>query len=88
MLPELVEPGDEIGKISASAAELTGIPEGLPLIAAASDKACEVLGSGCVSPDVASLSYGTTATVNTNNKKYVEPADVYSTLPFGHSQAI
>lgn len=76
MLPDLVEPGCELGTITEQAHKATGIPVGLKLIAAASDKACEVLGSGCISPNVASLSYGTTATVNTNNKKYVEP------LPF------
>ena len=76
MLPDLVEPGGELGTITEQAHKATGIPMGLKLIAAASDKACEVLGIGCISPDVASLSYGTTATVNTNNKKYVEP------LPF------
>ncbi len=73
MLPDLVEPGEMLGNITEQASKLTGIPQGLPLIAAASDKACEVLGSGCISPDVASLSYGTTATVNTNNARYIEP---------------
>jgi sugar (pentulose or hexulose) kinase len=73
MLPELVEPGSKLGEITELAAKLTGIPQGLPLIAAASDKACEVLGSGCTTPDVAGLSYGTTATVNTNNSRYIEP---------------
>jgi len=32
-----------------------------------------VLGSGCIEPTTASLSYGTTATINTNNINYVEP---------------
>lgn len=75
-LPNLIKPGQQLGKISEQAAIATGIPSGLPLIAAASDKACEVLGSGCYEPSTASLSYGTTATVNTNNTKYIEP------LPF------
>jgi len=73
MLPELVKPGELLGNISAKAAALIGIKQGTPLIASASDKACEVLGSGCITPDTASLSYGTTATINTNNAKYVEP---------------
>ncbi len=73
MLPDLVTPGDVLGYINKSAAEITGIPQGLTLIAGASDKACEVLGSGCFEPDTASLSYGTTATINTNNTAYVEP---------------
>lgn len=72
MLPELVQPADQIGVITKEAAEATGIPEGLPLIAAAADKACEVIGAGCVDPSIACLSYGTTATINTTHKKYVE----------------
>ena len=43
-----------------------------PVIAAGTDKACEVLGAACLSPDVACLSYGTTATINTANRKYIQ----------------
>ena len=73
MLPTLVKPGEILGTITEKAAQETGLKVGTKLIASASDKACEVLGSGCISPDTASLSYGTTATINTNNAKYVEP---------------
>lgn len=72
MLPDLVKPAEQIGVITAEAAQATGIPEGLPLIAAAADKACEVIGAGCLEPDIPCLSYGTTATVNTTLNKYVE----------------
>ncbi len=72
MLPELVQPGAIIGAITAAAAAATGIAEGTPLVAAAADKACEVLGAGGLEPHVACLSYGTTATVNTTTRKYVE----------------
>lgn len=72
MLPELVPPGTVIGKITAQAAAETGIPVGTPLIAAAADKACEVIGAGCLEPHIGCLSYGTTATINTTNKKYLE----------------
>ncbi len=72
MLPELVPQAQALGEISAAAAEATGIPAGLPLIAAAADKACEVLGSGTLEPNVACLSYGTTATINTTHDKYIE----------------
>ncbi len=72
-LPVLFKPGQRMGSISSEASLATGIPEGLPLIAAASDKACEVLGSGGLQSDVASLSFGTTATINTNSFRYVEP---------------
>ena len=72
-LPELVPAGRPLGRITAEAAAETGIPEGLPLIASGADKACEVLGSGALTPETACLSYGTTATLNTCNQRYVEP---------------
>ena len=71
-LVELVPAGNKLGEITPEASEATGIPAGLPLIAAAADKACEVLGSGSLEPNVACLSYGTTATINTTHKKYLE----------------
>ncbi len=72
LLPDLKSPGEVLGEISQAAAEATGIPAGLPLIAAASDKACEVIGAGCLEPHIACLSYGTTATINTTHRKYIE----------------
>jgi sugar (pentulose or hexulose) kinase len=81
MLPELVKPGERIGSISAEASRHTGIPEGLPLIAAASDKACEVIGAGGVEPSTACLSYGTTATINTTRSKYLETIPLIPPYP-------
>lgn len=81
MLPDLVKPSEELGRITKQAAADTGIPEGLPLIAAASDKACEVLGSGVYEPDKACLSYGTTATVQTSLKKYKEVIRFFPPYP-------
>ena len=72
MLPELAAPGTQLGVIEGAAAEATGIPVGTPLFAAAADKACEVLGAGCSEPHVGCLSYGTTATINTTSRRYVE----------------
>ena len=72
LLPDLVPPAGVLGEISPQASQATGIPAGLPLIAAASDKACEVIGAGCLEPHIACLSYGTTATINTTHRKYVE----------------
>ncbi len=71
-LVDLVPVGSVIGEISQKASDQTGIPTGLPLIAAAADKACEVLGAGSLKPNVACLSYGTTATINTTHQKYYE----------------
>jgi len=71
-LPELVPPGQVLGTITTHAAAMTGIPEGLPLLATAGDKACEVLGSGALDPHVGAVSLGTTASFNTTHERYVE----------------
>jgi sugar (pentulose or hexulose) kinase len=81
MMPDLVKPAEQMGSISKKASRETGLPEGLPVIAAAADKACEVLGSGCLTPNIACLSYGTTATVETTNKKYVEVVPFFPPYP-------
>ncbi|UVE16425.1 FGGY-family carbohydrate kinase [Pseudomonas sp. LS44] len=80
-LPELVKPGEQLGTISAAASRHTGIPEGLPLIAAGADKACEVLGAGGVAPSTACLSYGTTATINTTRQTYLETTPLIPPFP-------
>lgn len=72
VLPDLVPPSGLLGYVAPEAAEASGIPVGLPVIAAAADKACEVIGAGCLAPNIACLSYGTTATINTTHRRYVE----------------
>ena len=72
MLPALVAVGEPLGTITPEAAEQTGLPVGLPVIAGAADKACEVLGVGALEAGVASVSCGTTATINTTRSQYVE----------------
>jgi len=71
-LPSLLPPSKMLGTITKAAAAATGIPAGLPLIAAAADKACEVIGSGSLDPWVGCISYGTTATINVTHEKYLE----------------
>jgi sugar (pentulose or hexulose) kinase len=82
-LPRLIPPTEALGCITPAAAEETGLPAGLPLIAAAADKACEVLGCGSLTPDVGCLSYGTTATINVTSKKYVEAIPLLPAYPAG-----
>lgn len=72
-LCELVKPGDVIGTIPKDVAELTGIPEGLEIIASGGDKGCETLGVGAIKKDVASISFGTAATLQITTDRYVEP---------------
>lgn len=71
-MPDLVPVGGRMGEVSPAAAEATGIPAGTPVIAAAADKACEILGSSALAPDVGALSYGTTATINVTARRYFE----------------
>ncbi|WP_205727895.1 FGGY-family carbohydrate kinase [Flammeovirga pectinis] len=71
-LPELIGVGEVIGNITEKAANETDIPVHLPVISAASDKACELLGTGTYTSKVGCLSFGTTATFSTNIKKYKE----------------
>jgi sugar (pentulose or hexulose) kinase len=72
VLIDLVPPASRLGEITPEASSDTGLPVGLPLVAAAADKAAEVLGAGCLEPNIGCLSYGTTATINTTHKKYIE----------------
>jgi sugar (pentulose or hexulose) kinase len=80
-LPALEPPTARLGELTPAAAEATGLPAGLPVIAAAADKACEVLGSGALTPEIASLSYGTTATVNVTSTRYLEPIRMIPPYP-------
>jgi sugar (pentulose or hexulose) kinase len=72
-LPRTVNPGATIGTISKAAAIETGLAEGLPVIACGSDKGCETIGMGVVDTRIASLSFGTTATIQTTSRRYFEP---------------
>ncbi len=81
ILPELVQPGRELGRITPTTAEATGIPVNLPLIAAAADKACEVLGCGALEPHTGHLSYGTAATFNVTSSRYLEAVSFLPPYP-------
>lgn len=72
LLPKLIPQTGLQGHVTKQASEQTLIPEGIPLIAASNDKACDLLGAACLTPETAAISYGTTATVNTHTDKYVE----------------
>lgn len=81
LLYPLVEAGEVLGKITAEAAELTGITEGTILYAAGSDKGAETLGTGVIALGKASLSFGTTATIQIATEKYVEPITFLPAYP-------
>ncbi len=59
MLFELQMPADVIGGVTPQAAEATGMPVGVPVVATANDKAVEMLGSGSLGETTAQVSLGT-----------------------------
>lgn len=80
-LPRLVKPSEWLGEITMSAARQTGLKKGTPVIACGSDKGCESLSAGLIQPQIASLSFGTTATVQVLSEKYVEPLKYLPAYP-------
>lgn len=66
-MPDLRPPGSALGALCSAAAQSLDLPTTTPVVAAATDKACEVLGSG--SGDVA-LSFGTAVTVNVPHPRF------------------
>jgi sugar (pentulose or hexulose) kinase len=80
-LPALVPPTGRLGGLTAPAAEHLGVAAGTPLIAAAGDKQCEALGAGAVQPDVAALSFGTTASLGTTHRRYIEAIPLVPPYP-------
>lgn len=80
-LPELKEVGSILGYVTKKASKESGIKEGMPLIASGSDKGCETLGVGCLDLSCASLSFGTTATVQSMSDHYFEPIRFMPSYP-------
>ena len=80
-LPELVDPTGQLGELTGDAAAHLGLAAGMPLIAAAGDKQAEALGSGAITPDVAALSFGTTASLGTTHRRYLEAIPLVPPYP-------
>ena len=56
---ELVNPGEVLGSLSERSANLCGLPNGIPVIATANDKAVEALGAGLRPGSTGLISLGT-----------------------------
>ena len=69
-LPRLVAPGSVIGTVSGTAAERTGLPAGLPVVAGAGDGQCAGLGAGVLTADRAYLNLGTGLTMGVHSASY------------------
>jgi sugar (pentulose or hexulose) kinase len=80
-LPALEPPGATLGRLTPAAAAHLGVPAGTKLVAAAGDKQCEAVGSGAIGPELAGLSFGTTATIGTTHRRYVEAIPLVPPYP-------
>ena len=81
MLPELRQPGEQLGIIRDDVANECGLPKGIKVIATGSDKACETVGLGALSKDMGAISYGTASTIEVSNKRYHEPEKFLPAYP-------
>lgn len=81
MLCEIVQPGEILGVISEDVSKETGIPVGLKLYATGTDKGSETIGTGCVTSNMASISYGTASSIEISNEKYIEPETFLPSYP-------
>lgn len=73
MLCEIKGAGEVLTTISDELADEIGLPRGIKIYASGSDKACETVGLGAISDEIAAISYGTACSVEVSNKKYHEP---------------
>ncbi|HHX63463.1 MAG TPA: xylulokinase, partial [Chloroflexi bacterium] len=62
-MPECVESPEVTGQVTAEAAELIGLPAGIPVIGGGGDNAAAAVGTGVVEPGLVSVSLGTSGVV-------------------------
>ncbi|MGE7880214.1 xylulokinase [Peribacillus muralis] len=61
--PPVSESQEVVGSLSETAAQITGLPIGIPVIAGAGDNAAAALGNGIITEGTGSISIGTSGTV-------------------------
>ena len=62
-LPELVESAERSSDVSDEAAQVTGIPAGIPIVGGAADQAAAAIGNGVTRPGILSITIGTSGVV-------------------------
>jgi xylulokinase len=62
--PDFVRPGDPLGRTTASACELLGVPEGVPVYAGCPDFIASIIGTGTVAPGRVCDRAGTSEGIN------------------------
>lgn len=80
-LVDIVDSPGIVGSINSETSRRTGIPEGIPVIATATDKACEALGLSVTTEDKAAISLGTASTIQFCSPHYFEPCPFLPSYP-------
>ena len=70
-LPHVVDPGKEVGRVSAEAAAATGLPADLPVVAGCTDGMASFLASGAVKPGDWNSNLGTTIAIRGVSKDLI-----------------
>jgi xylulokinase len=71
ILPRVVESQEITGKVSAKAAQVTGLAEGTPVVGGGGDQAASAVGNGIVHEGIASCTIGTSGVVFAHVEKPV-----------------
>jgi len=73
-MPELYEGSEVTGRVTSEAAEQTGLPAGIPVVAGGGDQAAQAVGVGAIHEGIVALTLGTSGVVfATTNSPFIEP---------------
>lgn len=74
LLPRVVSPGTQVGEVIPSAAEATGLPAGVPVVAGCTDGTAGCLASGARAPGDLNVTLGTTLVFKAiSNSPIIDP---------------
>jgi xylulokinase len=85
LLPTIQPPSEILGHVTASAAQITGLPAGLPVLVGGGDYPVALLGSGVCEPGVVSDVTGTSSIITTIGERPIRDPEISNvTTAEGH----
>jgi L-xylulokinase len=84
-LPDLIQPTEVVGRITAAAAVATGLAEGTPVVGGLFDVVASALGSGVVDEGQASIIVGTWSINQVMARRVVADPRIFMTSMFGEN---
>ncbi|WKY46739.1 FGGY-family carbohydrate kinase [Eubacteriaceae bacterium ES3] len=84
---DLIDSCQVIGLLTDEVSKELGFEKPCQVIASGTDKGCETLGIGALTPETASVSLGTQATIEVTTDRYVEIYPFYPSFPAVSKQA-